>query len=318
MITSKPGYLLGRLSDLSDPTRGRILLALEGHELGVSELQSILQLPQSTVSRHLRILSDGGWATSRSEGPSQRYRFVSQQLGDGQLRLWELVRQDLSGSRAATRDRERVRAVLARRHLRSRQFFATEPARWDHLREELFGPGYETQIAFGLLERDWVVGDLGCGSGAVAARLAPFVTKVIAVDESAAMLDAARLRLADQRNVECRQGELELLPIGEAELDLAVMALVLPHVPEPGRVLGEAARALQAGGRLVVLDLAPHERSEYGQTMGHLWPGFAPGQVQEWFSSAGLVEPRTVSLPHDPSARGPGLFLATARKPTLA
>jgi ArsR family transcriptional regulator len=145
--------------------------------------------------------------------------------------------------------------------------------------------------------------------------VAPFVGRVVAVDESAEMLDAARARLSEFPNVELQQGELELLPLREAELDLAVLALVLPYLPEPGRAIAEAARALQPGGRLLLMDLQPHDRAEYGETMGHLWLGFGPAQVLAWCSAAGLGAARVKPLPGDLAVRGPGLFLATARKP---
>src|SRR4030095_3274695 len=107
--------------------------------------------------------------------------------------------------------------------------------------EKLFGSRYELASLLALLDPNLVVGDLGCGTGAFSAAIAPFVRKVIAVDESSPMLEAARGRLQHLPNVEVRQGELELLPANEDELNLAALILVLPYVPDPGRVLGEAA-----------------------------------------------------------------------------
>jgi ArsR family transcriptional regulator len=129
------------------------------------------------------------------------------------------------------------------------------------------------------------------------------------------MLAAARARLEGFGNVELRQGELELLPVREAELNLAALVLVLPFVPDPGRVLAEASHALEAGGRILVLDLQPHERAHYSQQMGHLWHGFGQGQMLEWMTGAGLRDVRYVALPPVPEAKGPGLFVATATKP---
>lgn len=307
--------LSSHLADLSDPTRGRILLALEGHPLTVAELQAVLQLPQSTVSRHLKVLSDGSWLARTADRASHVYRFPVDGLPPRSRRLWDLVREELAAGRVAERDRQRLRTVLTERHARSRTFFASQAGQWDRIREDLFGRRYELQVLLGLLDPEWTVGDLGCGTGQLAAAVAPVVRRVVAVDESAEMLAAARARLAGFGNVELQHGELELLPLREAELDLAVLALVLPYLPEPGRAVAEAARALQPGGRLVVVDLQPHERTEYGETMGHLWLGFGPAQVLAWFTAAGLATGRVVPLPGDPAARGPGLFLATARKP---
>lgn len=309
--------ILDHLTELSDLTRGRILLALEGRELAVAELQSVLQLPQSTVSRHLGVLSRGGWVTARPDGASHRYRLTPDELSGASRRLWDLVREEVGEDPAVRTDRERLQAVLAERHRRSQAFFASEAGRWDLLREELFGRRFDLQVLLSLLDPDWVVGDLGCGSGHLAATLAPFVRNVVAVDESEAMIDAARSRTEHLPNVEIRQGELELLPVAEAELDLAIVALVLPYLPDPGRILAEAARALQPGGRLLVIDLQPHDRAEYEHTMGHLWLGFEPETLHQWFTAAGLAAARVTALPPDPQASGPGLFTASARKPDL-
>ncbi|HKP28144.1 MAG TPA: metalloregulator ArsR/SmtB family transcription factor [Gemmatimonadales bacterium] len=310
-----PAVLLDQLSALTDPIRVRLLILLENNELNVRELQDVLQLPQSTVSRHLKVLADEDWVTSRAEGPSQLYRLSSPLEGSSRGRLWDLVREEMAASASAKRDRTRVRPVLAERHRRSREFFDTEAGQWDRMREELFGARSELSATLGLLDPSWIVGDLGAGTGAFTAAVAPFVSRVIAVDESAPMLAAARARLEGFGNVEFRQGELELLPVREAELNLAALVLVLPFVPDPGRVLAEAAHALEAGGRILVLDLQPHERAHYSQQMGHLWHGFGQAHVMEWMTGAGLRDVRYVALPPVPEAKGPGLFVATATKP---
>ena len=312
---ASPALLLDQLSALTDPIRVRLLILLENNELNVRELQDVLQLPQSTVSRHLKVLADEDWVASRAEGPSQLYRLSGPHEGSSRARLWDLVRDEMASTAAAKRDRTRVRPVLAERHRRSREFFDTGAGQWDRLREELFGARTELSAMLGLLDPSWVVGDLGAGTGAFAAAVAPFVSRVVAVDESAPMLAAARARLEGFDNVELRQGELELLPVREAELNLAALVLVLPFVPDPGRVLAEAAHALEAGGRILVLDLQPHERAHYSQQMGHLWHGFGQAQMMEWMTGAGLRDVRYVALSPVPDAKGPGLFVATATKP---
>jgi ubiquinone/menaquinone biosynthesis C-methylase UbiE len=300
-----------RLSTLADSTRSRILLALERHELTVGELCAVLQLPQSTVSRHLRILGDEGWVASRAEGTSRQYRIVQPLDGDAR-RLWQLVRGQVS--EGAGHDADRLRSVLAERKAKSQEFFSSAAGQWDTLRAELFGRRADLAALLGLIDEGWTVGDLGCGTGQTTETLAPFVRRVVAVDASRAMLAAARRRLGEVPNVELRHGDLEALPVDDGELDAAVLLLVLHYVVDPGRVLTEVARSLAPGGKLLVVDMAPHEREEYRQQMGHLWQGFSREQVSAWLHEAGLEGTRWTALPPDPQAKGPSLFVATARK----
>ena len=301
------------LSALADATRTRLLLALDRHELTVSELCAVTQLPQSTVSRHLRILNDQGWVTSRADGTSRQYRLATP-LDAGDRRLWQLVKDQLSDSRQAAQDAERLRGVLARRRTASREFFSTAAGQWDALRAELFGSRAGLAALPGLLDDGWVVGDLGCGTGELAGSLAPFVGRVIGVDASKPMLAAARRRLEGMDNVELRPGELEALPIADAELDAAVCFLVLHHVVEPARALAEVSRVLKPGGRVLIVDMMPHEHEEYRQRMGHVWQGFAADTIGGWMEEAGLQGFRYHTLPPDPDAKGPILFAATGRR----
>ena len=297
---------------LSDPTRGRLLLLLEGHELTVGELCNVLQQPQSTVSRHLKVLADDGWLGSWRDGTSRRYRLEVERLQPAARRLWQLVGELIRGLPAARQDRDRLASVLAERRTRSREFFSSTAGEWDRVRRDLFGAGAETLPLLGLLDPRWVVGDLGCGTGQTAAAVAPFVARLIAVDESEKMLAAARRRLASHHHAEARRGSLEALPIADGALDAALLILVLHHLADPPAVLAEVARALAPGGRLLVVDMAPHDRERYRQEMGHLWLGFSPEQLAGWLADAGFAPPRLVPLPPDPEAKGPNLFAATA------
>jgi ArsR family transcriptional regulator len=114
--------------------------------------------------------------------------------------------------------------------------------------------------------------------------------------------------------VEVRAGELESLPIGDGELDAAVLFLVLHYVAEPERALAEVARILKPGGRLVVADMTPHDREEYRQRMGHVWLGFSAEELAAWMAAAGLRGYRYVALPADAEAKGPSLFSARAER----
>lgn len=303
--------VLDRLPALVDPTRARLLHVLAQQELTVNELCSVVQLPQSTVSRHLRLLSDEGWVAGRSEGTSRYYR-LDPDLGDAPKQLWELVAADLSKGPRAHGDTDRVRAVVAKRHARSRAFFARAATDWGKVREAVFGERASLIGLVGLVDERWVVGDLGCGTGHLTRLLAPFVQRVIGVDASAAMLDLARAHTSDLTNVELRSGDLEKLPMADVSLDAAVLALVLHNVADPGAVLHEATRVLRPGGRLLVLDMMPHGRDDLRQSLGHVWQGFSADQMAQWFANAGCPRARYVPLPPDLETEGPSLFAATA------
>ncbi len=305
--------VLEHMATLADPLRCRVLLLLERHELTVTELCAVLQLPQSTVSRHLKTLADGGWVTSRRDGTSRFYG-LTQPLEASAARLWPLIREQVSTSAAAEHDDRRAKGVLEQRRSTSEAFFSKASGQWDRLRAELFGQAFHAQAALALLDPSLRVGDLGCGTGQLSALLAPHVASVVAVDGSADMLQAARARLADLDNVEVRRGALEALPIDDAQLDVAVLALVLHHLPDPARAIGEAARVLAPGGRLLLVDMLPHDRTEYQPQMGHVWLGFGEPQIRRWLDAAGFTDLRLAALPVEPSAKGPTLFRAVAVK----
>lgn len=297
--------------ELADPTRCRLLAALERLELTVGELAAALQLPQSTVSRHLRILADQGWVAVRAEGTSRWYR-RDPRLAPDRLALWDLVRGAMAETPASLQDVARIEAVVAARRSVTQAFFANAGAEWDALRTEMFGARADLVAAFALLDASWVLGDLGCGTGALSAALAPHVEHVHAIDASPAMLAAAASRLAGFRNVTVAEGALEALPLYDGVLDVAVLSLVLHHVADPARALAEVHRVVRPGGRVLITDMRPHANERYRETMGHTWLGFGEAELQAWLRAAGFEQVRHVALPLDPAASGPALFSCTA------
>jgi ArsR family transcriptional regulator len=307
--------LLDELGLLADPVRTRMLVVLESAELTVAELCETVALPQSTVSRHLKLLADAGWVAARREGTSRYYRLTVDRRSAESVRLWELVREGIGGTLTADHDRRRLEQVLARRRLGAAAFYRTAAEQWDALRGDLFGPTSDLRLLPAMLDPGAIVGDLGCGSGRVAAALAPFVGTVIAVDASPEMLAVARTRLAGAENVELVEGTLEALPVADGRLDVALLVQVLHHVADVRGALREAARALRPGGRLIVSDMLPHANESYRQTMGHIWLGFDRPAIESAAADAGLVPERWHELAIEAGAKGPGLFVATARRP---
>ena len=310
--------ILDRISALADPTRSRILLLLDGRELMVGELCAVLQLPQSTVSRHLKILSDEGWIVARGEGTSRFYSMMRGRLDPSAKRFWHIVREQMASSPAAVEDGRRLESVLAQRaaarRSRSQIFFSTSQVAWDAMRAEMIGTRTDLLALLDLLDEHLVVGDLGCGTGHVAEALAPCVGRVIAVDESGPMLSAARERLRKRGNVDLRTGAVEDLPIEDEELDVAILFLVAHFIADPAGLMQEVQRVLKPGGKLLLVDFIIHERTEYAIQLGHVWQGFDESQVLGWLQDTGFVGCRYRALPSDPAAKGPSLFSATARK----
>ena len=304
--------ILERLSALGDGTRTRMLALLDGSEFTVSELCSVLQMPQPTVSRHLKTLANEGWVQARTEGRKRHYH-LNPQLEDSTRSLWRIVNNEVRGLPVYRADAERAQPVLDERRMRATAFFSESAAEWDRTRAELFGSATGLGPLLGLIDPTWVVGDLGCGTGALTARIAPFARRTIGIDRSPAMLSTAQARLCDMETAELRCGELESLPIGDQELDLAILALVLHYIVDPREVLSEVHRTLAPGGRVLVLDMRRHDRgASFSENMGHVWPGFEFEQLEAWLTNEEFSSIRFHELTHDPDTSGPLLFLASA------
>jgi SAM-dependent methyltransferase len=317
MIDAKPNQtqnLLGWMEALSDPTRLRLLRVLERHELGVVELCDILQLPQSTVSRHLKVLGDQKWVRSRREATTRLYRMILDELTAPARRLWLLAREQTENWATLKQDEMRLTRVLREREGDSVAFFAGAAAEWDRLRTELYGDAFTTAAMLALLPREFVVADLGCGTGRVSAALAPHVKQVIAVDNSPAMLKAAKKQAGEFANVDLRRGEVSAVPIDDGACDAALLLLVLGYVPDPAGALKEMARILKPGGRAVIVDLLPHDRDDFRRRMGQQRLGFIRADVEQLMSAAGFAATTVRPLPPEPNVKGPALFVAVGTK----
>lgn len=302
--------VFAHLSVLSEPTRARLLRTLEIEELGVGELARVVQLPQSTVSRHLKVLHGDGWVERRKEGTASLFRGA--ELPPDARAVWEAVRPG-ADARWADEDDLRIRAVVAARTVDSPTFFGRVAGEWDQVRQELFGTEFLLPTLLSLLPPDWTVLDLGTGTGSTLVELAPVVRRVIGVDREQVMLDAASRRCADLGAVELVHASLDDLPLDDGSVDAALCMLVLHHLQDVPPVLAEAARVLRPGGALVILDMVEHDRTEYRQAMGHHHLGFAEEALCSWLSEAGFGSVRFRRLPAHPEAKGPPLFVTVAR-----
>ncbi len=309
---------------LAEPIRHRLLQVLIAQELNVSELVDVLDQPQSTVSRHLKVLRDVDLLVDRRCGPTTFYAArpinPAGPHGDGNGTLGDRLLEWVAREPLEPVLRQRLETVLARRRGGS-GFFDAIGSRWDQLRLEAFGDAFHLEALTALLPREWTVADIGTGTGYLLPVLAARFKRVIAIDPAESMLELARSRadLAARDNVEFRAGLLEQLPLADGELDLAIASLVLHHVADPQRGLSEVARSICRGGRLLLIEQHAHEHQAFHDRMGDVWWGFEPEQLVRWTAAAGFRQVDAQSLATRPSGRNlgevPGLFVLTAIRP---
>ena len=281
---------------LSDDCRLRIVRAVSAAELSVAELVRVLGLPQSTVSRHLKPLRESGLLESRRNGTSVFYHrgpaFADEELSS-------LVDRVLTGLPGGQEDRSSVRLILDQRTARNRDFFDELAGRYGSLTEP--GGGWSavaSALAAGFAGLQ--VADIGSGEGALSLLLARFCSRVVAVDVSPRMLttlrDAAEAAGLGDR-IQTREGDVESLPLADAEVDAVFLSQVLHHAAQPAEAVKEAARILKPGGRLLLLDLASHEQEWVREQYGDLWLGFDPERLRTFFEKAGLNVEEGTRLP---------------------
>ncbi len=311
---TQPDSLLRWMASLADATRLRLLRLVQRHELGVSDLCEVLQLPQSTVSRHLKLLGDEGWTVSRRRGTTNLYRMVLDELEPAQRQMWLLAREQTEGWAALDQDKLRVAERLRQRSDEAKSFFDSAAEQWGQMREAMYGPTFGVQALLALLPSGWTVADLGCGTGALAFELSRHVGRVIGVDNAPAMLDAARRRTGDKKNIELRQGDLESLPIEDDECDAAMMVLVLTYLVEPASALREMARVIRPGGKAVIVDVMRHDREGFRREMGQQNMGYEPAEVCLLLEEAGLTSCCCTPIAPHADAKGPALLLCTGEK----
>ncbi|MEM1109049.1 MAG: metalloregulator ArsR/SmtB family transcription factor [Planctomycetota bacterium] len=311
---TQPDSVLKWLATLADATRVRLLRLLDRQELGVSDLCSVLQLPQSTVSRHLKVLADETWIISRRQGTTNLYRMVLDELDPAQRDLWVLTRDRMAEWPTLAQDEVRLAARLAERAGNSAVFFDDAASGWDKTRSELYGETFGHEALLSLLPADWTVADFGCGTGRLAADLAPNVRRVIGIDNSSAMLAAAARQNESFNNVELKQGQLTEVPLADASCDAVLCVLVLTYLDKPAEVLKEIQRVLRPCGVAVVVDLMLHDRDDFRRSLGQRSMGFTPDTLGSLLTEAGLSKVVCRSLKPAPDAKGPALLMGRAHR----
>jgi len=278
--------LLDIFRALGDPTRLRIFALLRRMELSVGELAQVLGQSQPRVSRHVRILADAGLTTRRREGSWVFLALAEDPRNEPLLAAIEQATGDW-----AQEDAARLNAVRAERAAAAERYFAARADDWDAIRS-LYVPEQEVEAAMDALLGKRAVGrlvDLGTGTGRMLELFGGGASRALGVDRSPEMLRLARAKLAEAvPSAELRQGDLTALPLGDAIADTVILHQVLHFVPQPGTALAEAARLVADGGRMLIVDFAPHEREELRTRDAHQRLGFSDAQIEGWLNAAGL------------------------------
>lgn len=291
--------LLRGLRAAAESTRLRILALCSRAELTVSDLTQILGQSQPRVSRHLKNLVDAGLLERFREGQWAFYRLAeSGPTAPLARQVVELIPQ---AEPTIAQDRSRLAAVRQARAEAAEIYFRKNAEEWDRIRR-LYVDDAEVEAALRRLVPAGAVGDLldiGTGTGRVIEVFADRYTRALGIDRSPEMLTVARHRLdrPGMTKWQVRQADMYALPVADASFDTVTLHMVLHYAEHPRDVLAEAARALRPGGRIVLVDFAPHQLEELRSAHAHRRLGFADSEIARWLRSAGLVPDTPAHLP---------------------
>lgn len=294
---------------LSDPTRLRLLHILNEVELNVNEIVSIVDMIQSGVSRHLKILLESGLLAARKEGSFMYYCADTQPENRS---LIQLACARIQADPICCLDLEKARQIIMIRKNRTKRFFSTVAPQWEGLKKEILGNFNLNAVLKERTDGRQSIADLGCGTGELLGQLVEGRDKIlIGVDASPEMLEQARIKLPDKRSIELRLGEVEYLPMKDQEVDTAVMSMVLYHILQPEKAIHEVFRVLKPGGLFVLADFEHHDQESVKEIIGGTWLGFEKHQVETWLTQSGF---HLKSLDRFPVARGLRIHLFAAKK----
>jgi ubiquinone/menaquinone biosynthesis C-methylase UbiE/DNA-binding transcriptional ArsR family regulator len=289
-----------------EPSRLRILALLAHEELAVLELCKVLDQSQPRVSRHLKLLAEAGLVERFHDGAWVFYRLTAggepRRLAEDMLHLIDPADPVL------IRDVERLQAVRAERSAEAGEYFARNAARWDEIRSLYVS---DTSVEASILKaagpgpfRRLV--DLGSGTGRMLTLLGPHAEAAVGLDLSQQMLNIARNHVAEAglERCELRHGDIFGTRLPGQSADLVVVHQVLHYLGDPAAAVREAGRLVAEGGRLIIVDFAPHKLEYLREQHQHRRLGFADAEMERWLHEAGLAKVRADALP---PARGEGL-----------
>jgi ArsR family transcriptional regulator len=283
---------------------------LNFREFNVQELMGILDMGQSRISRHLKLLQDGGLIESRRDGLWSFYSAVDKGPGS---RFSDSIRYLFEEESIYHQDLETAEALLRTGKLQSRRFFDSVASNWEIMKRSVIGELDLVGEIVKCIPAAESAADLGCGNGTLLARIAGNMKIVIGVDSSREMLAEAAKRLGPKaKQVDLRVGELEHLPLRDGETEVAIINLVLHHLRNPRQGLLEARRILRSGGTLILADFNKHDQEMMRSRYGDHWLGFPEEEIESWLEEAGF---RIGGPHHYPVLKELEVFVYTASKP---
>ena len=308
------------LKAAGEGTRLRILTLLAEAELTVSELTEILRQSQPRISRHLKLLSEAALVERFREGSWAFFRLAEQGAGAEAVRA--LLARLAPDDSTVVRDRERLAVVRAARAAAAQTYFRKHAAEWDRIRKlHVADTAVEEAIKAAVSDRPVeALLDLGTGTGRMLELFGPGIERGLGLDLSLDMLALARARLdrAGMRHCTVRQGDIYDLALPKNSFDLVIVHQVLHFLDDGARAIREAARVLRPGGRLLVVDFAPHDLEFLREEHAHRRLGFAPEAVTQWTEAAGLDFVLHRTLPPEPGSEGKiAVSLWLARDPRV-
>jgi ubiquinone/menaquinone biosynthesis C-methylase UbiE/DNA-binding transcriptional ArsR family regulator len=322
--------LTAMLKAAGESTRLRILALIAEAELTVSDLTEILRQSQPRLSRHLRLLAEAGLVARFREGSWAFFR-LGERGSAADIARAMIARLDADDPVIA-RDRERLAAVRAARATAAQNYFRRHAAEWDRIRKlHVADTAVEDAIRAALADKPiYALLDLGTGTGRMLELFGPEIDRGLGLDLSLDMLALARARLdrAGLKNCSVRQGDIYDLALPPRDsFDVVIIHQVLHFLDDSARAIREVVRVLRPGGRLLVIDFAPHDLEFLREEHAHRRLGFAPETVTQWLEAAGLDIVRQVTLPPGPQgkiavslwlARDPRIVLATPKTREVA
>ena len=287
-----------------EPSRLRIVALLDREELAVMELCQIMDQSQPRVSRHLRLLTasglverfpDGGWAFYRLASDPGRKAILD--------RVLSIVDEH---DPSLARDRDRLAAVRAERAAKAQSYFERNAPLWDQLRSLYVSESDVEAAILAAAPEGRIEGliDLGTGAGRMLTLLAGRASFAVGLDLSHQMLNIARMRVAEAglQHCELRHGDVFSTGLPDGAAGLVLMHQVLHYLSDPAAAVAEAGRLVAPGGRLLVIDFAPHGLEYLREAHQHRRLGFPDEEMARWITAAGLKKPKVTTLPASSAA----------------